>query len=100
MDIHDYVLAGEIWTYRLHRCDVREIVRPGDHTVLKRGEVKGFKIPESAWVLEYGRGFVPAAFPLVLGDVIFSALDGTTLIETVWMYGKMALRELLVNGKF
>lgn len=100
MDIHDFLLAGEIWTYRTHRCGVREIVRPGDHTVLKRGEVNGFKIPDSAWMLEYGRGLVPAAFPLVLGDVIFSALDGTTLIETVWGYGKMALRELFVNGKF
>jgi C-8 sterol isomerase len=100
MDIHDFLLAGEIWTYRSDQCSVREVVRPSDHAVLKRGEVKGFKIPDSAWMLEYGRGFVPAAFPLILGDVIFSALDGTTLIETVWTYGKMALRELLVNGKF
>lgn len=100
MDIHDFLMAGEIWTYRPNRCGVREVVRPGDHTVLRRGEVGGFRIPEAAWMLEYGRGFVPAAFPLVLGDVIFSAADGTTLVETVWIYGKMALRELLVNGKF
>lgn len=100
MDIHDFLMAGEIWTYRADRCGVREIVRPGDHTVLRRGEVDGFKIPEMAWMLEYGRGFVPAAFPLILGDVIFSAVDGTTLAETVWSYGKMALRELFVNRKF
>ena len=100
LDIHDFVLAGEIWTYRPHRCGVREVVRSGDHTVLKRGEVDGFKIPEAAWMLEYGRGFVPAAFPRIFGDVVFSALDGTTLVETVSIYGKMALRELVVNGKF
>ena len=99
MDIHDFVLAGEVWAYRPRRCDVREVARPGDHIVLKRGEAKGFKIPEAAWMLEYGRGFVPAAFPLILGDVLFSALDGTTLAETVWVYGKMALRELVVNRK-
>ena len=100
MDIHDFLIAGEILTYRPQSCGIREVVLPGDHTVLKRGEVNGFRIPESAWMLEYGRGFLPAAFPLILGDVVFSAFDGTTLAETVWMYGKMALRELLVNRKF
>jgi len=99
MDVHDFVMPGEVWTYRLDRCGSREVARAGDHTVLVRGEVDAFKIPEAAWMLEYGRGFVPAAFPLILGDVIFSALDGTTLADTVWAYGKMALRELLVNRK-
>lgn len=100
MDVHDFVMAGEVWSYRRDRCGVREVARPGDHTVLERGEVDGFKIPEAAWMLEYGRGFVPAAFPLILGDVIFSAFDGITLAETAWAYGRMALRELLVNRKF
>ena len=100
MDIHDFLLAGEVWTYRQDRCGVREVVRPGDHTVLERGNVHGFKIPESAWMLEYGRGFITSSFPLILGDVVFSAVDGTTLAETVWTYGKMALRELMVNRKF
>lgn len=45
------------------------------------------------------RDFVPAAFPLMLGDVLFSALDGTTLAETVWPCAKMALRELVVKRK-
>jgi ERG2 and Sigma1 receptor like protein len=100
MDIHDFLLAGEVWTYRQDRCGVREVVRPGDHTVLEHGKVNGFKIPDSAWMLEYGRGFIPSAFPLILGDVLFSAVDGTTLVETVWAYVKMALRELAVNRKF
>jgi len=100
MEIHDFVLSGEIWTYRQDRCGIREVVRPGDHTVLERDNVNGFKIPESAWMLEYGRGFVPSTFTLILGDVVFSAVDGTTLAETVWVYGKMALRELVVNRKF
>lgn len=99
MDVHDFVTAGEVWTYRLDRCGTREVARAGDHTVLLRGEVDAFKIPESAWMLEYGRGFVPAAFPLILGDVIVSALDGTTLVDTVWTYAKMAWRELVVNRK-
>jgi hypothetical protein len=100
MDIHDFLLAGEVWTYSQDCCGVRKVVRPGDHTVLERGNVNGFKIPESAWMLEYGRGFIPSSFPLILGDVLFSAVDGKTLTETVMMYGKMALRELVVNRKF
>jgi hypothetical protein len=100
MDIHDFLLAGEIWTYRQDRCGTREVVRPGDHTMLEQGSVNGFKIPDSAWMLEYGKGIIPSAFPLILGDVVFSAVDGTTLVETIWTYGKMALRELLVNRKF
>jgi C-8 sterol isomerase len=100
MDIHDFLLAGDIWNYRQDRCGVREVVRPGDHILLERGNVKGFKIPEEAWMLEYGRGFIPSSFPLILGNVLFSAVDGTTLAETVWTYGKMALRELVVNRKF
>ena len=100
MEIHDFVMSGEIWTYRQDHCGIREVVRPGDHTVLERYKVNGFKIPESASMLEYGRGFIPSAFPLILGDVVFSAVDGTTLAETVWIYGKMALREMVVNRKF
>jgi len=100
MDIHDFLLSGEIWTYRQDHCGVREVVQPGDHTVLERGNVNGFKIPESAWMLEYGKGFIPSSFPLILGDVLFSAVDWTTLAETVWTYSKMALRELLINRKF
>lgn len=100
MDIHDFVLAGEVWTYQADACGVRRVFEPGDHLMLERGQVGGFKIPEMAWLLEYGRGCVPAAFPLILGDLIFSAVDGTTLVETVWRYGTMALRELLIHGKF
>ncbi|CAG1022216.1 hypothetical protein MTYM_01558 [Methylococcales bacterium] len=100
MDIHDFLMDGEIWTYRARNCGVREVVKPGDHTVLERSQVNGFKIPDHAWMLEYGRGSVPAAFPLILGDVLFSAVDFTTLADTVWVYGKMALRELVLNRKF
>lgn len=100
MEIHDFVLAGEVWTYQAEACAERRVFRPGDHLVLERGQVGAFRIPEMAWLLEYGRGCVPAAFPLILGDVIFSAADGTTLVETIWRYGTMALRELLIHGKF
>ena len=100
MDIHDFLMAGEIWTYRQDHCGVRDVVRPGDHTVLECGNVNGFKIPEAAWMLEYGRGFIASSFPLILGDVVFSAVDGATLAETIWTYGKMALRELVINRKF
>ena len=73
MEIHDFVLSGEIWTYRQDRCGIREVVRPGDHTVLERYKVNGFKIPESAWMLEYGRGFIPSALPITKANSSFQA---------------------------
>jgi C-8 sterol isomerase len=60
--------------------------------------VKGFRALEGSWMLEYGRGLVPMALPLALGDSVFSCLDGTTIARTLWVYGKLTTRELL-KGK-
>jgi len=98
-DVHDFLMDGEVWAYRPNDPGTREVARPGDHTVLERGQVNGFRIPDHAWMLEYGLGFIPSAFPLILGDVLFSAVDGATLAGTVWAYGRLTLRELLSNGK-
>jgi len=51
-------------------------------------------------MLEYGEGIHTIRLSAqILGDVVFSAVDGTTLTETIWVYSKMALRELVVNRK-
>jgi len=54
-------------------------------------------IPIRCSPLEQGTGRLVLR---ILGDVVFSSVDGTTLAETVWTYGKMALRKLMVNRKF
>ena len=98
MDIYDFQLAGEMWTYTEDRVGERQVTRAGDKAVLRRSQVKSFRIVEDGWMLEYGRGLVPLALPLALGDAVFSCMDGTTIARTLWVYGKLAVRELL-KGK-
>lgn len=98
LDIWDFMLEGEMWTYTPETCGFRTVTLPGEYAVLPRGCVKGFRLPEGAWMLEYGRGVLPLALPLVLGDVLISAMDIPTLMKTLRVYGRMAGRELL-KGK-
>jgi hypothetical protein len=98
MDIWDFMLEGEMWTYTQQNCRRRCVTLPGECAVLPRGSSKGFKLPENAWMLEYGRGMIPLALPLVLGDVVVSAMDISTLWKTLRVYGRLAGKELL-QGK-
>jgi hypothetical protein len=98
MDIYDFQILGETWTYTEETWFERKVIRPGDMMHLKRGHVKGFRLPEAGWMLEYGRGIVPMALPLALGDSVFSCMDGTTVWKTLWTYGRLVVRELL-KGK-
>jgi C-8 sterol isomerase len=99
MDIYDFQISGETWTYTEDAWFERKVIKPGEMMHLKRGQVKGFRLPEGGWMLEYGRGIVPMALPLALGDSVFSCMDGTTVVKTLWTYGRLVVRELL-KGKF
>jgi C-8 sterol isomerase len=96
--IHDFVLAGEMWTYTGENVGERVIHRVGDHAFLRPDQVKGFRFPEACWLLEYGRGPVPTALPFALADSVFSMIDGETIWKTLWLYGKQVVKELL-QGK-
>ena len=96
--IHDFVLAGEMWTYTGDNIGERVITRPGERAYLRTDQVKGFKLPEGGWMLEYGQGPIPTALPFALGDALFSAMDLETLWKTVWIYGRLVVKEL-VQGK-
>ena len=98
IDIHDFVLSGEMWTYTEARFRERTITRPGERAFLPRRQVKGFRVREDTWMLEYGRGPIPTALPVSLGDAVFSALDWRTVCKTFWVYGRLVFREL-IRGK-
>lgn len=98
LEIHDFVMTGEMWAYTEESCGVRAVTRPGEHAVLQRSKAKGWRILEGTWMLEYGRGFLPSALPLVLGDVLLSAMDLRLLARTLAIHGRLTLRELL-RGK-
>jgi C-8 sterol isomerase len=98
LDIYDFLLAGEMWTYTEESFRERVITRPGEMAHLRRRQVKGFRVREDTWMLEYGRGCVPTALPVALGDAVFSAMDIRTIFKTLWGYGRLVVREL-VRGK-
>ncbi len=98
IEIHDFLLSGEMWTYTEENFRERVVTRPGERAVLPRRHVKGFRVREDTWMLEYGRGLVPTALPVAVGDSVFSAMDWKTVFKTFWVYGRLVCRELL-RGK-
>ena len=98
LEIHDWVISGEMWTYTEQRCGERVVTRPGEHAVLPRGHVKGYRIVEGTWMLEYGRGVVPTALPVGLANTLLICMDWQTTLRTVAAYGRLTVRELL-RGK-
>jgi len=97
LDIYDFMLTGEMWTYTEDKFREKVVTRPGEMAVLRPKQVKGFKLPDGAWMLEYGRGPVPTALPFALSGAVTS-LDARTVVKTMWLYGRLVIKEL-AHGK-
>ena len=97
IEIYDFMLAGEMWTYTESDFTERRLYRAGDAAFLDRREAKGVRIFEGSWMLEYGRGPVPTALPFALTGAI-SSLELGTIAKTIGVYGRLVVRELL-QGK-
>jgi len=70
IEIHDFMLAGEMWTYTESDFAARRVYRAGDAAFLQRREAKGVRIFEGAWMPEYGPGTVPTVLPFALSGAI------------------------------
>ena len=92
-DVHDFMIAGEIWCYREGEMQ-RSVYKAGDALHLGRSQIKGYRIPDFAWMLEYARGPIVTMLPFGLADTVFSTLDLRTLGRTFWHYGRLATKEL------
>ncbi|MBK8265564.1 MAG: isomerase [Nannocystis sp.] len=97
LDVHDFVLAGEMTIYREE--DPTRVIRwvAGDYALLEQGRAQGVKLDPGTWLLEYAHGPVARCLPMALSDTVFSALDGTTIAETFKSYARSTLRELLAG---
>jgi len=93
IDIYDFMLAGEMWTYTEEDFRERTVSKPGDMTLLRRGQAKGLRLFEGTWMLEYGRGPVPTTLPFALGGAMTS-MDATIIFQTLWLYGRLVVKEL------
>lgn len=89
-EVWDFMLAGEMWCYEEGQVE-RQVYRPGDTAYLGAGSAKGYRVPDSAWMLEYGRGRIPAMLPFGLADTLTSTLDLATASRTLWHYGRLVL---------
>jgi len=98
LDIHDFVLCGQMWTYTQDEVIARVVTGPGERALLPRGQAKGFRILEDTWMLEYGRGIIPASLPTALSDILMGAFDVETVWDTLVTYGRLTVKELL-RGK-
>ena len=96
--VYDAMLEGEMWCY--HPGSLKKtIYQPGDMAHLGPSDIKGYRVPDGAWMLEYAQGFIPQMLPFGLADTLFSTLDWRTVAGTMWQYGTLTVRELLKHGK-
>jgi C-8 sterol isomerase len=94
VDIHDWVLSGELWNMRVETPMERLVFGAGEHVELPRGEATAFRLTQDGWLLEYGRGNVVASLPHILGDAVFRGQDAITFFKTLESYGSRAIHEL------
>jgi C-8 sterol isomerase len=91
------MLEGEQWNYAEGDFD-RQVVKPGETAILRRGESKAYRFPDKAWGLEYARGAIPLMLPFGLADTFTSTLDFDPLYRTLKVYTKAVVGNLL-HGK-
>ena len=92
-EVWDYVFDGEMWVY--HEGETgRTVFEPGSAAYLGADKVKGYRVPDHAWMLEYARGPIATMLPFGLADSALSTLDHTAIRRTVWTYTKMVMGSL------
>jgi hypothetical protein len=96
-EVWDWVFDGEMWCYFEGETE-RTAFAPGSAAYLGADRVKGYRIPDHAWMLEYARGPIPTMLPFGLADTLLSTLDYTTFARTFTGYGRLTIRSLL-QGK-
>ena len=96
-EVFDWVFDGEMWCYREGET-ARRSYRDGARAHLGHGAVKGYRIPDRAWMLEYCRGPIATMLPFGLADTLVSTLDYRTLGRTIGGYTKHVVGSLM-RGK-
>jgi C-8 sterol isomerase len=96
-DDYFVILEGEQWAYSAGD-EARMVFRPGDLHHLPRGEARGYRMPDRCYALEYARGLIPTMLPFGLADSFTSTLDPKPVLDTMRIYARAVVGELL-RGK-
>jgi C-8 sterol isomerase len=91
------MLEGEHWCYGPGDLD-RVVTRPGEVSILRRGESKAYRLPDRAFALEYARGNIPMMLPFGFADTFSSTLDFRSLWRTMNLYTRAVVKNL-AHGK-
>ncbi|STZ45438.1 ERG2 family protein [Mycolicibacterium gilvum] len=94
VDIHKFLLAGQIDSYDLESDDTTPLppLRPGDRTCLERGHARGLTIHPGSWHLEYGRGAVPTTLPFAMVDTLLVSLEFESVRRSTVEFAKLIRR--------
>jgi C-8 sterol isomerase len=99
--IWDFVIHGELWYFDEDRPFQRIVHRAGDRYHLAPWQSQGLSIRDHAWVLEYGRGFIPSLVPFGMADSLFSTLDFRAVYRSLSVYVRFYVPYLfrLISGR-
>ena len=87
------MLEGEHWCYGEGDLD-RVVTRPGEVSILRRGESKAYRLPDRGFALEYARGNIPMMLPFGFADTFSSTLDFRALLRTMKLYTRSVVKNL------
>jgi len=96
-EVYDWVFDGEMWCFKEGET-ARSSYRQGKRAFLGADRVKGYRIPDRAWMLEYSRGPIPTMLPFGMADTLLSTLDLKCIRRTVGTYAKLVVGSL-ARGK-
>jgi len=96
-EVYDFMMSGEMWCFHEGEFS-RTVYKPGDAAYLGRNKTKGYRLPESGWMLEYARGPILTMLPFGFLDVFSSTLDFRAWLRTLGDYGKLVTGSLM-RGK-
>jgi sigma non-opioid intracellular receptor len=89
VDIHKFLLAGQIDSYDL---ESDEMLRPGEHTCLRRGHARGLTIHPGSWHIEYGRGAVVTTLPFAMVDTLLVSLELESVRRSTVEFAKLVTK--------
>ena len=94
MDVWDMMLIGEMWTSLEGELE-RHTLKEGDVAFLPRGQVKHYALPQSAYMLEYGRGnVIKGLYDGVIAPALFINQDWLAMRNQLQECGKIYVRQL------